>query len=216
MTEPARRIPPKDLHDDAPLEPVDPSYPPCADPATSIGTEENNACLNESSISRLLQRISRQDVHAVRELFDGISSEVQFAFQSLTHENPAEPLIEDIFWEIWRTAARFNPDSDSAYRWVIGKVACRASGHFFTSGEVTQTSPEGIWHALGAARSSAAVHGILADLSPRQLRISAQCLFLGMSVQQVAEANGVDSALVMDTLDIVKMRISPGAPHQPE
>lgn len=171
---------------------------------------------SESSISQLLQRIARQDVSAIGELFDSMSSEVQQTFRNLADAPPPDPLIEDVFWEIWRTAARFTPESDSAYRWVMGKVACRASGHCFASGAVPDAAPERMWHAMaGSVGSGSAIQAIVSGLSLLQLRVSAQCLFLGMSVQQAAGANGVAPAQVLHTLDIVKSRMSAGAAHGP-
>jgi len=171
--------------------------------------KSHNNQLDDCAIARLLQRIANQEVAAVGELFDNMSTELGLVFQSLTDAAPQEPLIEDVFWEIWLTAARFTPDSDSAYRWIIGKVASRVQRPVREYGSVTDLQPEIIWRRITeSAKPGSNIHKIVSSLSQIQLKISAQCLFLGLRVDQAAEINCLRRSEVIEALNAVKTLLS--------
>ena len=87
---------------------------------------EPNAALATSDWS-LLERVVRKDESALSELYDRYSglvfSEVK---RILRDDGAAEEILQDLFYQIWQTASRFDPRRGSLPGWLVVVARNRA------------------------------------------------------------------------------------------
>lgn len=88
--------------------------------------EHAEAAAQESSES-LLQRVARGDRDAFERLFDRLSSVVYGTIRRVLRD-PAqsEEVAQEVFVEIWRSAAKFDADRGGATTWVVTMAHRRA------------------------------------------------------------------------------------------
>lgn len=68
----------------------------------------------------LVQRIVYQDEAAMAELYRAISGRVwRLALRLTQHAPTAEEVVEDVFWQVWRQAPRFDPARGAVLAWVL-------------------------------------------------------------------------------------------------
>jgi RNA polymerase sigma-70 factor (ECF subfamily) len=81
--------------------------------------EQNNAPRAESDWS-LLERVVRKDESALAALYDRYSGLVfAEAMRILRDNGAAEEILQDIFYQVWRTAEKFDPARGSLPGWLM-------------------------------------------------------------------------------------------------
>ena len=75
----------------------------------------------------LLQRMRGGDADALGELYDLWSPRVHALVFSLVRDrDDAEEVVEEVFWQAWRHAARYDPARGSAASWLLSIARTRA------------------------------------------------------------------------------------------
>ena len=75
----------------------------------------------------LLARISRGDQAAFAEFYDRLKRPIfTLALQMLGHPEEAEEVLQDVFLEVWKKAAVYDPERSRPFSWVIIKTRSRA------------------------------------------------------------------------------------------
>ena len=75
----------------------------------------------------LLRRIALKDQEAFAEFYDWLKRPVySLAHQMLGHPEEAEEVLQDVFLEVWRKAADYDPERSRPFSWVIIKARSRA------------------------------------------------------------------------------------------
>jgi RNA polymerase sigma-70 factor (ECF subfamily) len=71
-------------------------------------------------LADLLRRSSRGDQAAFAALYDAVSAKVYgLSLRVVRDPAQAEEVAQEVFLEIWRTAARYRPDRGSALAWML-------------------------------------------------------------------------------------------------
>src|SRR5579863_543367 len=88
--------------------------------------EQNNAPRAESDWS-LLERVVRKEESALAALYDRYSGLVfAEAMRILRDKGAAEEILQDIFYQVWRTAEKFDPQRGSLPGWLLVVTRNRA------------------------------------------------------------------------------------------
>src|SRR5208283_4633727 len=75
----------------------------------------------------LLERVVRKDESALSELYDRYSGlGYSEALRILRDEGAAEEILQDLFYQVWQTASRFDPQRGSLAGWLVVVARHRA------------------------------------------------------------------------------------------
>ncbi len=175
------------------------------------------AAAREPDLAALVRRIAAGDAEALAELYDLTKALVfGLARQILRDEGAAEEATLDAYSQIWREAARWNPERGAVLPWIMNLARCRTIDRLRQMGGASRRLEQ----PLELAAASAAPDGSPADLSfvgerrrlvaraladlPADQREAIHCaFFLGMSHSEVASH-------LSQPLGTVKTRIRTG------
>jgi RNA polymerase sigma-70 factor (ECF subfamily) len=89
-------------------------------PTIAIRPASSGARVPEDQDCLLLQRMADGDESALGELYDRWSQRVHtVAFWMLSDADDAEDVVEETFWQAWRTAGQFDPGRASGSTWLL-------------------------------------------------------------------------------------------------
>jgi RNA polymerase sigma-70 factor, ECF subfamily len=96
-------------------------------PAGDRSGSAGEASESSESSDVLLQRVARADRDAFEKVYDRLSSVVYGTIRRVLRD-PAqsEEVTQEVFVEIWRTAAKFDPTRGAATTWVVTMAHRRA------------------------------------------------------------------------------------------
>jgi len=93
---------------------------------SALQAEDNSAPRTESDWS-LLERVVRKEESALASLYDRYSGLVfAEAMRILRDNGAAEEILQDIFYQVWRTAEKFDPARGSLPGWLMVVTRNRA------------------------------------------------------------------------------------------
>lgn len=79
------------------------------------------------TLEELLERVATGDRHAFSELYDGVSARLFGLVRRLVVDSAqSEEVTQEVFLEIWQSAARFQPERGSALSWMFTLAHRRA------------------------------------------------------------------------------------------
>lgn len=168
---------------------------------------ESNPALAASDWS-LLERVVQKDELALSELYDRYSGLVYSeAKRILRDEGAAEEILQDLFYQIWQTAKRFDPQRGSLPGWLVVVARNRAISKLRRKSGKGEELPENAVDLRVDLESSATqnlllekVRRILSGLSDGQRAAMEFAYFEGMSHSEIAEKTG-------EPLGTIKTRI---------
>jgi RNA polymerase sigma-70 factor (ECF subfamily) len=111
----------------SPLEPVDGGTSAQEVPSSGSTTPVPPGPVTTAELGALLTQAARGDDQAFATFYDATSSRA-FGLALRVVRNPAqaEEVVQEGYLEVWRTAARFDPDQGSAISWLLTLVHRRA------------------------------------------------------------------------------------------
>ena len=164
---------------------------------------------------KLLERVARGDVTALRALYDQHASRaITIAFRILRNREEAEDVVQETFLEVWRRSAQFDPGRGGAVAWVVTIARSRAIDRLRArtiAGRTIASASEDADGLLPAPTPSPAaeterrrderrVAAALDALPPAQRRTIELAYFEGLSQSEIA-------AKTASPLGTVKMRV---------
>ena len=168
--------------------------------------------------ARLVAAMAGGDKAAMAALYDQLSGPLySLALQMLGTAAEAGDLTQDVFLQLWRTAASFTPTRGSVFSWAVTLTRNRAIDRLRMRkrrGELLaeaapdlQPAPAGAVgdsaDALWLREKAGAVRVALASLSPEQKSAIELAFFSGLTQQEIAER-------LQEPLGTVKARIRRG------
>lgn len=79
---------------------------------------------------QLIQRVAAREQDALRALYEQYSGPVyNMAYQVTRHQQAAEDVTQDVFFQIWRWPERWNPDKGRFISWVLTVARYTAIDH---------------------------------------------------------------------------------------
>jgi RNA polymerase sigma-70 factor, ECF subfamily len=168
---------------------------------------EPNAALTASDWS-LLERVVRKDESALSELYDRYSGLVYSeAKRILRDEGAAEEILQDLFYQIWQTASRFDPRRGSLPGWLVVVARNRAISKLRRKSSRGEELPENAVDLRVDLESSSTqnlliekVRHVLTGLPDGQRVALEFAYFEGMSHSEIADKTG-------ESLGTIKTRI---------
>jgi RNA polymerase sigma-70 factor (ECF subfamily) len=172
------------------------------DPAASPGAKADDAMLAD-----LVHRIVRQDEAAFAVLYRSVASRVFAQVLRITRDTGcAEEVVEDVFWQVWRQAPRFDPARGCVLAWVRRMARSRALDALRAMGRnplrmaveldgdhaaQPVTRHDDPAQRVGSAQSAALVDVALAALDPLRRQLVALAFQRGYSQAEIAERTGL-------------------------
>ena len=166
--------------------------------------------------AREVERAAAGDPDALARLYDGTVSLVYgLALRIVRDAGAAEEITEDVYMQVWRQAARYDPERGSVVRWLLTVTRSRAIDRLRAgalqrehlapldaAGDVLDTEP-GPEHAATEGERRSLVRAALARLSADQREAIELAYFRGLSHSEIATRLGAP-------LGTVKTRIRLG------
>jgi RNA polymerase sigma-70 factor (ECF subfamily) len=154
--------------------------------------------LDATLVDRLLQR----DVSAFEQLYDRHSRIVYaLVLRILQQASTAEEVVQDVFLQLWRNAARYQSARGPFVPWLLTLARNRALDHLRLKSErqrrledqteepiaIAGSAPE-YEKALDEKRRAERVRALIGALNPQQKKAIEMAYFEGLSHSEIAEA----------------------------
>ena len=162
---------------------------------------------DHAMLAALVQRIVRQDEAALASLYRSLSRRVFAQALRITRDvGCAEEVVEDVFWQVWRQAPRFDPLRGSAIAWVSRIARSRSLDALRTMGRNplrmavdldSDKAPQQGSHQddpvrrINEAQSAAFIDQALTSLDPLRRQLVALAFQGGYSQTEIAEQTGL-------------------------
>jgi len=158
----------------------------------------------------ILQRVAQGDARAVEECLDRYSALVwSLARKQLPDHGLAEDLVQDVFIDVWKSAARFDPkiSSEANFIGVIArrrlidgrrKVGRRPEQQAI-EGEEVSASDQGL-EAVDRGDEARVAAQALEQLKPEHRKILVMSVMHGLSHSQIAKTTGMPLGTVKSHL----------------
>jgi RNA polymerase sigma-70 factor (ECF subfamily) len=169
--------------------------------------DSTSASLSSAALAALVGRVVYHDEAAFEQLYRALCTRVFRQAQRLTRNTAtAEEVVEDVFWQVWREAPRFDPARGPVVAWVLQIARSRALDALRALGRnplydaldiddphrsetaADTATPQALLDQAQVARQIAAAMATLAPL-PRQL--VALAFQRGYSQSEIAEQTGL-------------------------
>ena len=94
---------------------------------TSINTQYCDTSTEEAQMQAWITAITARDEQALAQLYEATLSRVYGLALGITH-NPqaAEEVSEDVYWQVWRKAPRFDSQRGNVIAWLLTITRSRA------------------------------------------------------------------------------------------
>ena len=167
-------------------------------------------------LAALVRRIVYQDEAALASFYRKLSSRVFLQVMRITRDvGCAQEVVEDVFWQVWRQAPRFDPQRGTALAWVCRIArsraidALRALGHnplrwavgLDSDGMIEpRSSHDDPPRRMGEAQAAALLELALAALSPLRRQLVVMAFLRGYSQIEIAEQTGLPLGTVKSNI----------------
>lgn len=176
--------------------------------------------LEQDVWARMVQQVARNSESALQELYDGTSRMVYgMALRILADTSAAEDIMMEVYLQVWRTAASYDPVRGTVLSWLVTLVRSRAidalRARKARRAELEDTLDDVVGlHdsrpnpelASVEAGQASLLRKAMAALSSDQREAIQLAYFLGLSHSEVAKRTGLP-------LGTVKTRIRVGMMH---
>lgn len=153
----------------------------------------------------LIERIVARDEAALAELYDSTSGRVFVLVQRITTCRAlAEEVVEDVYWQVWRQAARFDASRGAVLAWLLAMARSRALDALRAQARFAHEAlddEERAGHAdpesplppdlLDATCASTRLHALLAALEALPRQVLALAFFRGLTHEDIAAQLGL-------------------------
>jgi RNA polymerase sigma-70 factor, ECF subfamily len=164
---------------------------------------------SRASDAALIQNIVQRDESALAALYDRYASLLSSLLNRILRDTQAsEEILQDVFYQLWRNAAQFDPARGSLPGWLaviarnraISRLRRRNPSEGDELLETTVIVPANLENALAQQQLLGRVKGALENLSSEQRAAIELAYFEGLTHSEIASKTG-------DPLGTVKTRI---------
>jgi RNA polymerase sigma factor (sigma-70 family) len=181
------------------------------DPFSSIA--EQFAGLEEKGLEELIALIVEQDQAAFSALFKAMSARVHgLALRITSSVQLAEEVTEDVFFQVWRQAPRFDPTRGTVRAWILTIARSRAldarrslppfdyQGDTATDSLDNQDGQNDLPDLLSAIEQKNSLYQALESLETVPRQLIALSFFKGLSHEEIAGHTGLPLGTVKSHL----------------
>ncbi len=184
--------------------------------------------MHEDTDRALLRRLAAGEEAALGSLYDQWAERVHaLAFWMLNDADEAEDVVEETFWQVWRTAARYDGTRSSASTWLMMIARSRALDRLrgrrrradWTAAPATVSAlqdqvgnapPEMPGLALERAEQQHRVAVALNALPPDQRSALELAYFEGLSHGEIAERTSLPLGTVKTRIRLAMQKLRQG------
>ena len=161
----------------------------------------------------LLARVAAGDSRALETLYDRYSRVVYgTALRILGATEPAEEVVQETFWRVWRRSSTFQPGASSVLAWLLAITRNRSIDELRSrrtaarrqeTAELPRASADDADDPQRRAEDRLLaddVRRVLVDLPPRQRRAVELAIFGGLTHSEIAAALGTPLGTVKSWL----------------
>jgi RNA polymerase sigma-70 factor (ECF subfamily) len=164
----------------------------------------------ETPAARLLHRLAEGDQEALGSLYDLYSGFVNALALRILHDAAeAEDVVQEVFVQVWRQAARFDPERGNPESWLYTMARTRALDRLRRRASRREAGDEAL--PIGAASSATeealAVRAALASLSPDQRCALELAYYEGLSQTEIASRLGQPLGTVKTRIRTAMIRL---------
>jgi RNA polymerase sigma factor (sigma-70 family) len=166
--------------------------------------------LDEPQLMALVLRICDQHEPSLARLYEATAGRVHGLVLRIVRIGAlAEEVVEDVFWQVWREAPRFDAGRGKVLAWLLAIARSRAIDALRRT-ERTRTSEVAVdddetldaladapersddpLDLLGAAQHHARLHALLAALEPLPRQLMSLAFFRGCTHDEIAAQTGL-------------------------
>jgi RNA polymerase sigma-70 factor, ECF subfamily len=176
-----------------------------------------------ASDAALIERIIARDESALASLYDRYGGLLSSVLNRILHDpQAAEEILQDVFYQLWRTAPRFDAERGSLPAWLTviarNRAISRLRRHNPAAGEEllenTAVLPLNLESNTAQRQLLARVCGALEGLSREQRACIELAYFEGMTHSEIARRTGDPLGTVKTRLrtavDMLRRNLQPG------
>jgi len=196
-------------------------------PDTPPPAEHGLATAHDDQLAQWLQQVVNRDEKALSALYDATCSRVyRLVRQIVKTPACAEEVVEDVYFQVWRQAVRFDPSRGKALTWLLAIAHSRAidawrkEGRFEhqTIEDEASTPNTGLWHSeqIGVSdtwQTNNHLNQALLCLQAQPRQLVALAFFKGLSHEEIAEQTalplGTVKSQIRRALVALKGHLSP-------
>jgi RNA polymerase sigma factor (sigma-70 family) len=168
------------------------------------------AALDDGDLADLVLRVCDQHEPSLARLYEATSGRVYGLVLRIVRLGAlAEEVVEDVFWQVWREAPRFDAERGKVLAWLLAiarsraidalrrNERVRASEVAVDDGETLDALAEGPelsddpLDLVGASQHHARLHALLAGLEPLPRQLLSLAFFRGCTHDEIAEQTGL-------------------------
>jgi RNA polymerase sigma factor (sigma-70 family) len=193
------------------------------------------AALGDDQLAGLVLRVCDQHEPSLAQLYEATSGRVYgFVLRILRQASLAEEVVEEVFWQVWREAPRFDAGRGSVLAWLLAIARSRAIDTLrrherVRASEVAVDDDEALQSMAGphgagsddpldllnAAQHHARLHALLMQLEPLPRQLLGLAFFRGCTHEEIAEQTGLALGTVKShirrTLVALRAQLAPSA-----
>ncbi len=165
-----------------------------AQPSGAPGLSSLSA--GESQLQACVGRIVRHDQQALGEMYEAMAGRVYgLALRITRHVQVAEEVTEDVFWQVWRQAPRFDATRGSVVGWILTIARSRALDALRRGERAEALDEETLASLPGAGdphdlllavQRNDRLHRALSGLDPLPRQLLALAFFRGLTHEEIA------------------------------
>lgn len=165
----------------------------------AIGLDSVTPDAQSTMLAALIARIARQDEEALAALYDAVLGKVHGLVRRIVRdERVAEEVTEDVFFQVWRQADRFDSARGRPLGWILTIARTRSLDSLRRADPaVPHPDPDlldGRWSAdtvsaydiLDATQEATRLHTAVEALDPMPRQLLALAFFCGLTHEEIA------------------------------
>jgi RNA polymerase sigma-70 factor (ECF subfamily) len=187
--------------------------PPAAGEEAANDAPSPTVCagaLDDDQLADLVLRVCDQHEPSLARLYEATSGRVYgLVLRVVRQPSLAEEVVEDVFWQVWREAPRFDAGRGKVLAWLLAIARSRAIDALRRQERVRASElaveDDEMLEALaadhgahgdpldlvGASQHHARLHALLAALDPLPRQLLALAFFRGCTHEEIAEQTGL-------------------------
>lgn len=165
-----------------------------------------------------IRQIAEGDRRAFEKLYEVYGPRIfRFAIRMVKDEGKAEEVVDDVMFEVWKSAGRYEARSKPS-TWILGIARFRAlnaiRGKQLETRAIDEDAPiadpaEDAGEQLDRRAQIERVKGALDQLSPEHREVVELTFFQGCSYKEIAEIAGCPEGTVKTRMYHAKRRLQP-------
>lgn len=191
--------------------------------------------LDDGQLAGLVLRVCDQHEPSLARLYEATVGRVNALVLRIVRVRAlAEEVVEDVFWQVWREAPRFDAERGKVLAWLLAIARSRAIDALRRTERVRASEvvveddtvlelladapqcSDDPFDLVGAAQHHAKLHALLVGLEPLPRQLLSLAFFRGCTHEEIAEQTGLALGTVKShirrTLAVLREQLAEAAP----